>query len=190
MEEAIIGAIISLLGDAFKQNRYQSNVDNARRYQAMMRSTAYQATVADMRKAGLNPMLAFSQGPTAMGGVPSVDQGDNPLSQAMSSGMQFVRTKQELDNMKATVENVKADTVYKDAQTHQSNTQSALNDALAEQARQGRSTSNAQEAMLRAQIKRALNLADVEEGQFGRIMAYVDRILSSLGLGAPVPSTK
>lgn len=44
----------------------QSQVQN-QKWQEYMRSTAYQATMADMKAAGLNPMLAFSRGPTSWG---------------------------------------------------------------------------------------------------------------------------
>lgn len=48
----------------------QSQVQN-QQWQQYMRSTAYQATMADMKAAGLNPMLAFSRGPTSWGSASS-----------------------------------------------------------------------------------------------------------------------
>lgn len=56
----------------------------ARKFAKEMRKTAYQTTVRDMRKAGLNPILAARIGPTPMPGVPQAPQFGN----AALSGME------------------------------------------------------------------------------------------------------
>lgn len=48
------------------QNQFNaSEAEKARSWQESMRNSAYQATMADMQKAGLNPILAYSQGASA-----------------------------------------------------------------------------------------------------------------------------
>lgn len=75
---AIVGGIVTAVeGD--KQARKQ------RRFIERMRSTAYQATMQDMRLAGLNPILAYKTGPTPIG---SAAQGITPdFGQALASGV-------------------------------------------------------------------------------------------------------
>lgn len=75
---AIVGSITTAVeGD--KQARKQ------RRFIERMRSTAYQATMEDMRQAGLNPILAYKTGPTPIG---SAAQGITPdFGQALASGV-------------------------------------------------------------------------------------------------------
>jgi len=54
--EGITGGAFSLI--AAKEQR---------KFIKKMRETAYQTTMEDMRKAGLNPILAYRQGPTTAG---------------------------------------------------------------------------------------------------------------------------
>lgn len=62
----IIGGAIGAIGDIFGQS--SANAQNWKiakhqmEFQERMSNTAYQRAVADLQKAGLNPMLAYSQG--------------------------------------------------------------------------------------------------------------------------------
>jgi len=53
----------SIVGGAFAISAAKEQQDFIKK----MRATAYQTTMEDMRKAGLNPILAYRQGPTTSG---------------------------------------------------------------------------------------------------------------------------
>lgn len=78
------GAVLGYLGQKDTNEANQQMAHEGRAWQSEMRSTAYQATVEDMKKAGLNPMLAYQQGPTQAPGT-SVPTMGNKMQAAVSS---------------------------------------------------------------------------------------------------------
>lgn len=64
---SLSSGLFSLAGSALQGYLQGEEADEQRDWMEHMASTAYQRTMKDMRKAGLNPILAYSQGATGAG---------------------------------------------------------------------------------------------------------------------------
>lgn len=95
--------------NAFNANEAAKNRD----WQAMMSNSAYQRSMADMQKAGLNPMLAFSQGgASSPAGSSASSSGaqkmENIFEPAVSSALQQRAIQAQVDQVESTVDLQKA----------------------------------------------------------------------------------
>lgn len=115
-----------------------TQASRARNYQLEVSKTAYQRAVGDMKKAGLNPMLAYSQGGAASGsvasghapGTPSGSQGQvyspqyrDPIGGALSSATALY----DVAARAAQVKNIEADTELKGRQADERGSAHMLN---------------------------------------------------------------
>lgn len=106
----LISGGLSYLGQSSANAFNVAQAAQNRRWQELMRGTQYQTAVKDMQAAGLNPMLAYSQGGAGnlSGAVAAPAQSD--LGQFVSSALQTRQLKGQLEQMEAQNEQINAGT--------------------------------------------------------------------------------
>lgn len=135
----LISAGLGYLGQSSANKANQDIANRQMQFQADMSGTAYQRAVKDMEAAGLNPMLAYSQG-----GASTPQGASIPVQNEFSSAQQAQLISAQMDN-------IRADTDQKSAQTGLIQAQSLVQGAQAISAQ-----SAAQTSVLDLKVRQAL----------------------------------
>lgn len=172
-----VGGIASYFGQKSANEANKKMSREQMQFQERMSSTAWQRGVADMKKAGINPMLAVSQGgASSPSGATSVSQSETAgIPAAISSALSLSKAKAELENTKALNRKIDSDI---DVNRQNISTAKKLADLYGV---------NAVNAGLETPEK--ANRAGISGSKAGKVMSWVDRISDSVGnaVGSVLP---
>ena len=175
-----IGSLGSGLFNMFSQNSANEMserlADKQMAFQERMSNTAYQRSMADMKAAGLNPMLAFSQGgastPSGAQGSVNAAKMEDFLGKGVQSAMEYKRLDKELDakDSEIAVNNAVEQTQRAQASKLANDSKSSAIAATVAQAHLPAELKEAENAKARADINSNYVRADSHLERIGKVL--------------------
>lgn len=126
----MIGPALGFLGGERANQSTAAMSQRQMDFQERMSSTAYQRATADMRAAGLNPMLAYSQGGASSPAGSSPAMMDT-ISPAVSTAMQSRRLRADLENLTQVNKKLVQETALTSAMQNKVQAETAASNELA-----------------------------------------------------------
>lgn len=169
-------SVLGLAGGLWSNQQNLAESKRARQWSERMSGSAYQRAVADMKLAGLNPLLAYSQGGASTPGA-STATVDDVVSPAVSSAQHARRLSEELQVMRGqrAVQLATQNDLYASQQLKYAQRDEAL-------ARTANTSVNT--ALEAARLPAAEAAARAAGGRFGTTTAYLQRLRESIFGGA------
>lgn len=93
---AVVGAAGDVIGSMFGSNQSEKMAREQMEFQERMSNTAWQRSVADMRKAGINPLFGAAGASSPSGAMGVAPQLGNVGANAVNSALQARRLNQDL----------------------------------------------------------------------------------------------
>lgn len=199
VHETIIGGIFGTSGAAKQRAFNAREAQKLRDFQERMSNTAYQRSMADMRTAGLNPILAYGgKGATTPGGAAASSSGTDRgfgevMDQAVSSAFQGFRLRnekkrltQELDNMHASKRKDESQTFLNERLRHKVMLDGQLSQDMAAKARTDSNATKVKTTMDLLRMPGASAETEFDKTKTGQFLRMLNRGMASLFGNAPI----
>lgn len=173
MFDGLVGGILNLIGGERRNAAQEDLADKQMEFQAHMSNSAYQRAVADLGKAGLNPMLAYRSPASSPGGA--MAQVENTLGSAVNAAQQGSMVSAQVENLKETNEKIRAETSNVRADERLKDSQALINAVQVPYIQQQERTSTATASELASREA-------VQNQQISLFQAQANRILEQNAL--------
>lgn len=110
---SVIGAVISSRGQSKANEQNAALAQQQMDFQAQQSGTAYQRSMLDMQRAGLNPILAYQQGgaSTPQGAMPVMQNESAPILASAQQAVGLYSAIQQANVSQAQVDKIRAETM-------------------------------------------------------------------------------